>query len=159
MREIPLTQNKVAIIDDEDYEYINQWKWDAHKSGRSWYAERQGSTKMHRIINNTPKGYDTDHINGDGLDNRRCNLRTVTRRQNTQNRHTPKSSKYPGVHWIKRDKRWQSRIRVGKDRISLGYFRTEIVAYYAYLLALEKIYEVVVPITSQDGITAEQKNL
>lgn len=91
-REIKLTKGKVAIVDAEDYEYLNQWSWHLGMNGN--YAVR-GRLKgesgpqticMHRVINQTPKGMETDHINHDPLDNRKCNLRSATKRQNGQNK-------------------------------------------------------------------------
>lgn len=98
MKEIPLTQCLVAVVDDEDYEWLSQWKWAAHRHKRrrlpdKWYAERtegprgkQVSVLMHRVIAKTGVGLDTDHIDGDGLNNQKCNLRAATRSQNAANK-------------------------------------------------------------------------
>ena len=82
MKEILLTQNKVALVDDEYFERINQYKWYAQKNSRSdvWYAARQiyigrGKQKtitMHREIMNAPKGVQIDHRNGNGLGNQKA---------------------------------------------------------------------------------------
>jgi len=90
-RLIPLTQGKVAIVDAADYDWLNQWKWYASKEGRVFYAIRRDNdcggrdikVRMHRVILGVPTGLEGDHINGDGLDNRRANLRTVTKQQNS----------------------------------------------------------------------------
>lgn len=143
MKQIPLTQGLFAIVDDVDYELLNQWKWYAHKNGRVFYATRHisktKSLKMHQeIIGETP-GFVCDHINGDGLDNRRDNLRTVTNRQNLQNRHVESSSKYPGVHWHKAIRRWQAQITINGYRKYLGVFISEEDAYATYLKAVSDL--------------------
>lgn len=98
MREIPLTQGKVALIDDEDYEELSQYKWTAHhRAKNTWYAVRYVGKRvdgkrvgvhiqMHRVITNCPDGLVVDHINHNGLDNRKENLRTVTAAVNAGNR-------------------------------------------------------------------------
>jgi hypothetical protein len=141
MKEIPLTQGKVALVDDEDYEYLNQFKWCAHNRRNTSYAvralpidknEKQNTIKMHRVIINTPKEMETDHINGNGLDNRRENLRIVTTRQNQQNLHIKKSSKYPGVCWEAGRSRWRSTIQIAGKLHTIGRFENEEDAATAY---------------------------
>jgi hypothetical protein len=93
MKEIKLTQNKVALIDDEDFERINQYKWYAQKQKNNFYARRwirvgkykQLAIRMHREIINAPKGSDVDHIDHNGLNNQRSNLRVCSRSQNLMN--------------------------------------------------------------------------
>ena len=103
MKEIPLTRGKVAIVDNEDFEWLNQWKWYVHYNGSCWHALRkiadpvlgwpaQKKVWMHRFIANTPDGQVTDHINGDGLDNRKANLRNVEPYQNHLNRAMNKNN-------------------------------------------------------------------
>ena len=138
VKEVPLTRGKVALVDAEDYEYINQWKWRTRVDGNSLYAMRQvksmGKTQtvlMHRVLNKTPKGCHTDHINCNGLDNRKENLRTVTQKQNQQNRASRYgASRYKGVN--PKNSRWRARIRVDKKLIHLGYFDSEIDAAKCY---------------------------
>jgi len=151
MKTIELTQGKVALVDDEDFDELNQYKWYANKKGKAFYAMRytrggklRTAILMHRAITNFPEGMDVDHINGDGLNNCRTNLRIVTRRQNMQNRHTPKSSIYPGVCWQKDREKWQSLISINGKRKHLGHFDLEVEAYNAYLKALEGISEMCV---------------
>lgn len=136
-KEIPLTQGKVAIVDDCDYAELSKWKW-YHACG---YASRHilsnGEAKtvyMHRVIAGTPDGMDTDHINRDTLDNRRCNLRVCTTRQNMMNRRkrANTSSRYIGVSFFKQYGRWESRIRVDGKYKFLGYFDTEEEAALAF---------------------------
>jgi len=90
-RRIPLTQGKFAIVDAEDYERIAGYKWFAARFERGFYALRTGkdnkgrqrNVRMHREILGEPKGKIIDHINHNGLDNRRANIRVVTRQQNS----------------------------------------------------------------------------
>lgn len=84
---IYLSQGKAALVDSEDYEWLNQWVWSLHSIG---YAYRRDystgkSIFMHRLINKTPIGMHTDHINHIRLDNRKRNLRTVTQAENNAN--------------------------------------------------------------------------
>lgn len=149
MREIELTQGLYALVDDEDYEELNKFKWHAVKFRNSYYAARSvtlpnGKTRkllMHQQIIGKKDGYVIDHINGNGLDNRRCNLRHVTIRQNGQNLHIKKSSIYPGVNWHKNDKKWEAKIAIDGKRKHLGSFDNEEDAFRAYCKALETINE------------------
>ena len=114
MREILLTKGKVALVDDDIFEKLNQYKWQYHGKG---YAIRSvtehGKNRgilMHREILKTPEGMETDHRNGNKLDNQRCNLRVCTAVQNRRNRAATKSntSGYKCVYWDKRRKNWQA---------------------------------------------------
>ena len=90
---------------------------------------------MHALIAKTPENMDTDHINGDGLDNRRENLRIATHRENMQNLHILKSSKHPGITWCKKHKKWRAKIYVLGRHYSLGEFDDQKSAADAYLNA------------------------
>jgi hypothetical protein len=142
-RRIPLTQGKFAIVDPEDYELLSQHKWHAAKQGSTYYALRKHAGKhigMHRQITNAPKGLVCDHINHNGLNNTKLNLRICTQSQNACNQRTRrnKSSKYKGTHWHKRDKKWHARIKANGRRYFLGYFNNEIDAAKAYDRAAKK---------------------
>ena len=120
--EIKLTQGHRAYVSIEDYEYLSQWKWKIHPQGyacRSAGSPRSGykTILMHRVVNNTPKGMETDHINRDKLDNRRENLRTVTRSENEFNKNIRlgNESGISGVCWDKNRSKWLC--RVGKKYI------------------------------------------
>ena len=140
MKKIPLTQNKFALVDDDDFKYLNRHKWYALNTKYTSYVGMRIKGKpirmlrMHRIILNPKKEEEIDHINGNGLDNRRSNLRIVTPIQNKRNRFKRgvSSSKYKGVNWYKRDKKWCVRIKVNCKYIFLGYFKSEIEAAMAY---------------------------
>lgn len=93
MREVILSQCKIALIDDEDFEAINEFKWYANKHRNTYYALRHlpiNSSKklcyMHRVIMKSPTRKQIDHIDGNGLNNQKSNLRICTGSQNQQNR-------------------------------------------------------------------------
>lgn len=147
MKEISLTQGRVALVDDDDFEQLNSVKWQASKRRRNWYASRsikQGKKVireyMHIVITGliTGEGFETDHIDGDGLNNQKVNLRIVTRRQNCQNLHIEKSSKYPGVYRTKRNT-WKACIDIGGVNRYLGTFKTEEKAFRAYRQACSEL--------------------
>jgi len=128
MKQIKLTKGKFAIVDDDMFEYLNQWKWHYVNSGYAYHSFKELNWKhiaMHRLINNTPEGFETDHINKNKLDNRKINLRTVTTSENQHNRSISKTSTsgVKGVSWHKRDRYWQSLIRINGKRIYLGSFK------------------------------------
>jgi hypothetical protein len=143
---IQLSHEKYTLVDDEDYEFLSKYYWRAWDSGVKaravYYAVRQeGSVKkrktflMHRVIMNAQKGEEIDHINGDPLDNRKINLRKVTRRENAQNQHTTTYSKYIGVTYDKRPNiksHWLARITFGSKTIHIGAFVKEEEAVKAY---------------------------
>jgi hypothetical protein len=144
-------RGKYVIIDDDDVPLFLSHKWRPWWCGNRWYAVRGDYSSgklqiiyLHRLINKTPKGMETDHINGNGLDNRKCNLRSVTKRQNAQNKHIKKTSKYPGVFWHKHKNRWCSRIRICGKTKELGLYKVEDDAFKAYKKAIESLGEVVV---------------
>ncbi len=140
MKEIPLTQGQVALVDDQDYEELSRHKWSAFKSGKTWYARRgfgprshQKQVYMHQQILNPPPGLQCDHINGDGLDNRRCNLRVCTQSQNQHNRRLQGgTSEFKGVHWYKAQNKWRAKITHNGKRYHLGAFPDETDAARAY---------------------------
>lgn len=138
MKRIPLTQGKFAIVDDELFEWLNQWKWCAHKNRNTYYAERggKGHIQMHREILGLTYGDGklSDHINHNGLDNRQSNIRICTNAENLQNQRPQKdkTSKYKGVRWSKVAEKWRAYIKKNKKWSCLGYFANEIDAAKAY---------------------------
>ena len=143
MKEIKLTQGKVTLVDDEDFEILNKYKWHAWKGRNTYYARRKLSdingkfaqTFIHwEVLGGRPEsGYVTDHINGNGLLNIKNNLRVVTRRQNCQNkRNIMTTSQYPGVHWDKARNKWMAKIRIYGVAKNLGRFKIETDAAAAY---------------------------
>jgi len=150
-RRIALTQGKFAIVDPEDYERLAGYKWFAARFERGFYALRTGkdskgrqrNVRMHRVILGEPKGKIIDHINHNGLDNRRANLRVVTRQQNTWNKRKQRgncSSQYKGVTLFKRVGKWQARIICNGKSIFIGYFDDQIAAARAYDAKAAELY-------------------
>lgn len=138
MKKIPLTQGYYTTIDDDNYAFCLAYQWvTIIKPGCPPYAAARVDGKLrylHRLLIEAPTGLMVDHINGDTLDNRKCNLRLATNRQNQQNRKSARGSfsQYKGVHWHKGNKRWQAQIAINGKRTHLGYFDTEIEAARAY---------------------------
>lgn len=150
MKEIKLTQGKVALVDDEDFERVNQYKWYAHFNKGDFYAYRKESVfdftideqiyptiRMTNTILNTTEMI--DHKNHDTLDNQKHNLRTCTKSQNGQNQKPQKNctSKYKGVSLYKQDDKWHAEIRLRNIfnlpfKRYLGRFKNEVEAAKAY---------------------------
>lgn len=149
MKFIPLTQGKTALIDDEDFELVSEYKWyplstSAGLVYANGYLLRNGHRSvvlMHRLLMNAQPGQGIDHRNRNGLDNRRFNLRFATRSQNAINRISKRkaSSRFKGVHWHKSNRKWVARVRYGKQEFHIGYFREEKAAALAYDAAVLKI--------------------
>jgi len=146
MKEIKLTQGKVAIVDDGDFEALNQYKWHAQKTGNgTFYAARGRGGKyvlLHREIMPTVDGMEVDHINGDGLNCQKRNLRNCTRSQNARNSKISSSSTsgFKGASWHKRDKIWTSGIWVNGKQKHLGNFTLLKEAALAYNEAAIKYF-------------------
>jgi hypothetical protein len=136
MQLIPLTQGKSALVDDQDFKFLSQWKWFLvkNKYAGTHYGENKGIIYMHRLIMNFPKKLQVDHINRNTLDNRRENLRTVTQSQNLHNTSSRKNNKsgYKGVHFDKRKKKYIAQIMIDRKYIFLGHFDNAIEASKAY---------------------------
>lgn len=145
--EMSLSQGKVAIFDTSDYVFIQGLRWCAWKNPRShvWYAvssygpkRNRKTVRMHSMI--VPNVGLLDHKDGDGLNNRRVNLRPASVSLNAFNRKcVPHSSHYHGVHWSKQAQRWLAGIVVDGRRVHVGSFKHEDAAYAARLAA-EKTY-------------------
>lgn len=155
-REIELTQNKTALINEEDYERVSALNWAAVKTAegkyyaRAWNPATKSKVYLHRFINETPEGMHTDHIDGDGLNNTRENLRTCTHRQNLLNRTKlrPRGtsySQYKGVTLDKRtketDRPWLARL---SHSVSKACNRSQHIGRYASEEEAARAYDVVI---------------
>lgn len=131
-----------ALVDDADYDWLNQWKWTAIKSGKTFYASRGFwvdrkivGVKMHRQILGIEDQDDIcDHADTNGLNNQRSNLRKCTRLENSMNRnpYEGRTSKYKGVHYDKESKKWRASIRLNGKLSNIGRFTTQEAAAKAY---------------------------
>ena len=141
MRTIPVG-SAYALVDDSDYELLSQFTWTLIQWKGKQYAKRKqrlsndaypeyGTISMHSMI--LSGAIEVDHIDGNGLNNQRANLREVTHRQNIQGQHVQRRSKsgYPGVTYFpnagdgyRRRKPWRARIKVDGRDITIGYYET-----------------------------------
>jgi hypothetical protein len=135
VRCIPLTNGLFAIVDAEDYEWLSKYNWRT-TGGTEGYARSTIGGKnifMHRLIMNPPAGMVVDHINQNRWDNRRSNLRVCTQAENLRNRRSCRgTSRFKGVHWNARIRKWVASICLNRQLMHLGYFDTEIAAAHAY---------------------------
>ncbi len=149
-RKIPLGEGKYALVDQQDFYWVNNFHWCINGRGEQFYAVRNiltkhGKTKLvrlHREIMKPPAGLLVDHHNCDTLDNRRENLRLATPAQNMQNRRKRKntSSQFIGVSFHKNSKVWVVQIVHNGKHIWLGRFDSEIEAAKAYDEAARKYH-------------------
>jgi hypothetical protein len=145
MKEIPLTRGLFALVDDEYYNFLMQWKWYATPGKNTFYAVRNRSrdrrkdskgskiVHMHRVIMKTRDDEQVDHIDHNGLNNQRCNLRNCTAQQNTINSRPYSESGYRGVYYQKRHNKVYIRasIVINGRAPHLGIFKTEVDAAMA----------------------------
>lgn len=150
MREIPLTRGYVALVDDEDYERVAAKKWGVTVKPQDTtpYAQngvrvagRMTSVAMHRFILDAPIELVVDHINGNGLDNRRANLRLCSRSENQWNRRksSQNTSGFKGV-FHRGGTRWIARITAHGKTVHLGRFRDPTIAARAYDAAALRLH-------------------
>lgn len=139
MKQIPLSQGRIALVDEADFERLSVWKWCVHNCG---YAVRNGrgdnigkTILMHRVILDAPPDLEVDHINTNRLDNRRANLRLCSKMQQQGNRWKPKgafSSCFKGVSKPADTQRWRAQIKNNRKAVHLGWFDSEREAAIAY---------------------------
>lgn len=138
MKEIQLTQDKIALVDDEDYELVSQYNWHARLGDSTYYATVKNSVHIHMhrlILGLNDSDLEVDHIDGNGLNNQKINLRKANSTQNKVNRpkiHIGSSSQYKGVCWDKSRQKWQANISVDYKLKYLGRFDLEEDAARAY---------------------------
>jgi hypothetical protein len=148
MKEIPLTQGKVALVDDGDFPELSQYSWYAEKRNGTWYAtttvhlgkpNRKKNIRMHRYILKAPPGIPVDHRDRDGLNNQRHNIRLASYAGNNANarkKHSGKTSQYKGVCWRADTRKWMA--YVGNRYI--GCFTLETDAALAYDAKARELY-------------------
>lgn len=135
MRKLKLSQNRYALVDDEDYGRLSILKWQYHSAGYAVRGTNGQKMYLHRFLLQAPQGKDVDHINGNRLDNRKENLRICTRSQNQHNRNkttNKTSSRFKGVNWVSKFKKWTAGVGLDNVHYRLGYFDSEIEAAKAY---------------------------
>lgn len=146
MKAIPLTQGKVALVDDRDYRRVIAFRWYARQDKKTgiWYASRQEPTglekprqrtiRLHRFITDAPLGTEVDHKNRDGLDDRRQNLRVTDKAGNQRNRGRQKNntSGFKGVVRHHRGNRWVAQLKLSGQLLYLGCFKEKTEAAAAY---------------------------
>lgn len=146
---VPLTQGYEAVIDVADVPLVEGWNWYAQVRPHTIYAKRidgagqsRFTVHLHRVVMESPDELEVDHRDGNGLNNRRGNLRLATRSQNNQNRNTGvnNTSGYKGVTWHKAKGKWNARIKINGKRRNLGYFSNPESAAAAYAAASSELH-------------------
>lgn len=146
---VPLSNGMEAIIDLDDVPWVSKWCWTVALRKRSIYAYRLDASThpkkiiyLHRAILSAPADRQVDHINGDGLDNRRCNLRIATVSENRRNQRLRVTSQsgLKGVSWSSERGKWRAQIGHNGKRIALGYFSAKEDAHDAYCEAASKLH-------------------
>lgn len=172
MKTIKLTRGKVALVDDEDFEFISRWKWRADVRGyamRTSYAHGKYSPQLIRMSRLVAErmglvldGLVVDHINGRPGDNRRENLRAITQANNCKNARLRKDSAsgVKGVSYCQRDRYWLANISVDGVKHSLGGFKLKEDAVQAYAEAARRLHGEFACISHRgdDRVTTEQTN-
>ncbi len=141
IKAIALTNGGHAIVDANRFEELNRFKWRMNADGYAsrYVSENATTILMHRVVNGTPDGFETDHKNGIRHFNWARNLRTATSSQNKMNvrkRRTPTSSRFKGVYCVVRENRW----RAQAGHKFLGFFHDEIQAAIAYNRAARELF-------------------
>lgn len=140
MKKIILNKKFITLVDDEDYEWLSQWKWFAYKARNTYYVSRHSEdgkrVDMHREILGLKRGDGKlgDHKDRNGLNNQRYNLRIATRELNGFNckMKSNNTSGFRGVNWSKGNKMWEAKLKISGRRIRCGYFHDRIQAALAY---------------------------
>lgn len=136
-RFIELTRGKVAIVDDDDYVIVSRMNWYAKPDSKTWYAVGRNDRKaitMHRFIINPPEGYEVDHRNGNGLDNRKINLRACLKKHNQRNKTICKNNQsgFKGVFKASSGFKFRAKLVCERIKFDLGRYESAIDAARAY---------------------------
>jgi hypothetical protein len=144
-KEIPLTKNKVALVDDLDYEELSKYYWHAGPGHRNTFYVRRGvwnaktkkmeTIRLHRQLLGCKSGEIVDHIDGNPLNNQRTNLRIVSNKENSQNLHYETSTNLRGISWYGHRNKWRVYIREGRHQKHLGYYSNLHVAVQTMVVA------------------------
>ena len=146
---LQLSQGYVALVDDEDFEQVSQFKWHAKVDTHTVYAARnitlpngrRTGQRLHRFILGPNDSQVVDHRNGNGLDCQRSNIRICTQTQNAANRRKQASSShFKGVSWFKRLGNWAVKVHYNNKDIYIGNFTSELDAAHAYDAAAIKYF-------------------
>lgn len=144
-RRIELTNGGYTMIDAADYPLASQYRWHRNSNGYAratvWRDGQSWTVYLHRLIINAQSGTDTDHINGDRLDNTRPNLRSCSHSQNMANQHCVRGrSKYRGVTYHVKRRCWYAEIKHAGRRIFIGAYDSEVQAAQAYNVRAIELY-------------------
>lgn len=143
MKEIPLTQRKVALVDDEDYAEISKYNWHAENHYHTFYAKRRLNAWENISMHNQILGVKgVDHKNRNGLDNRRENLRRATKSQNNMNSRARNGKRFKGTTESKSKKihPWVAQAHINGKKTYLGCYKTEEEAARAYDTTVKVFY-------------------
>ena len=144
MKYVTLTRGERVMVDDEDLEHVLAvGGWHRSKIGYAVHSvDAKTKVYMHRFLLGCVVGQHVDHINQDKLDNRRSNLRVCTDHENRMNRPSYKGSgsKFKGVHFCSRKKRWTAQIQKMRRKYHIGYFDLESQAAKAYDVAAREMF-------------------
>lgn len=142
-----IISNKTVLIDANDYNVFREYSWHASTCKKSTYVlsnHSKPALRLHRLLMNCPEGMVVDHINGNGLDNRRKNLRICTVAENNRNKKPERletnTSKYKGVYWRPERKKWIARLWHNNKKIQFGSFVKEIDAALAYNAGAKRVF-------------------
>jgi hypothetical protein len=161
---VPLTGGKFALIDASDLPLVSRYKWYVDSWGYARGTRPSTTTKsgyttilMHRLVINAKSGEQIDHVNGNPLNNRRCNLRKCTNAQNQMNRRksSGRLSIFKGVTYHKGCEKWQAQIKTNQRSVYLGLFKNEADAALAYN---EKAIEVFGEYARLNDVTTSMNN-
>jgi hypothetical protein len=134
MKKIIISRGYEVIVDDEDFVVLNEIKWQSSVKSNTIYASNSKYGRIHRFLLNAKKGDIIDHIDGNGLNNQKSNLRFCTFQDNMRNKKTWGKIKYNGVSFVKKNTNYsyRCRITVNGKTLHLGYFKTELEAALEY---------------------------